>query len=98
MRKLHNINYLVYLLLTFREVQVQQARELQDFLQTDLSQYSVTGAEQDWEMALGSGRKQTIISIPSSAKRKPVDTDELLKEMSRDGAEKKMKKHTKRNK
>ena len=77
---------------------MQQAKELKEFLQSDLTQYSVTGAEQDWQMALGSGKKQTMISIPSSAKRRPVDTDQLLKEMSREGSHKKMKKQSRRNK
>ena len=77
---------------------MQQAKELKEFLQSDLTQYSVTGEEQDWQMALGSGKKQTMISIPSSAKRRPVDTDQLLKEMSREGSHKKMKKQSRRNK
>ena len=77
---------------------MQQAKELKEFLQSDLTQYSVTGAEQDWQMALGSGKKQTMISIPSSAKRRPVDTDQLLKEMSREGSHKKMKKQSRRDK
>lgn len=79
-----------------REVRVRQERELKELLQEDLSQYSVTGAEQDWEMALGSGKKQTLVSIPSSAKRKHIETDETLMELSKIGNEKKFKKHSKK--
>ena len=76
-------------------MKLQQERELQALLQSDLSHFSVTGAEQDWEMALGAGKQQSIVSIPSSAKRKGADTDQILNEMDQMGSKKKFKKPAK---
>ncbi|XP_031549437.1 RNA cytidine acetyltransferase-like [Actinia tenebrosa] len=76
------------------EMEAKQKKELERIKELDLSEYAISGKDEEWSTALGGKEKQhTIVSIPSSKRKtKPEEETKSAKK------QKKSKKHHKKTK
>ncbi|XP_026678334.1 RNA cytidine acetyltransferase [Diaphorina citri] len=81
-----------------KELKVKQQQELQKLKNENLNGFAIKGSEQEWDQALSSGKKKSVISIKSGEKRPVEVIKSTMEDHLEKSASKKKKKSFKKNK